>query len=83
MEDNTIRKIKYLDHENVIVFDSELFDGAIIDVFNDNNLIYGVYDYDTMLNILIKNQGMNLNDAEELINEISKKQGPIILFNTI
>lgn len=54
-----------LDYENLIVFENPDYDDAIIGVSHDDRVIY---DYDKMLEHLVKTEHMTVEDAVDFIS---------------
>lgn len=57
-------KLEYAGYEDVVVFESYSYDDALIGVSIDNR---AVYNFDLMVEWLIKNEGFTCEDAVEWI----------------
>lgn len=68
------------EYEDVVIFKDASYDDALIGVSSDNRAIY---DYDMMVEWLIKNDGMTYEEAMEWIDYNTLNSGdrcPIIMF---
>ena len=66
-------------YENVVVYENPSYDGALIGVDACNR---AVYDFDLMVDWLVKTEGMDEDEAAEFIeyNIISGEKAPIVVY---
>ena len=73
-----------MDYENLIIFENPDYDEAIIGVSHDDRVIY---DYDKMIEHLIKHDNMSIEEAADFISYDSIRslsyvgpEAPIVMF---
>ena len=73
-----------VDYENLIIFENPDYDEAIIGVSHDDRVIY---DYDKMIEHLIKHDNMSIEEAADFISYDSIRslsyvgpEAPIVMF---
>ena len=58
-------RLEYAGYEDVVIFTDYSYDDALIGVTNDNR---AVYDYEKMIDWLVKNQDFTVEDAYDWID---------------
>ena len=77
----TQRTISIFGYDDVITFEIETLDSAIVDVFDDDGTYYAIYDYDLMLKSLVEYEGIDIYEATDVIEDILMLDGPIVLID--
>lgn len=72
----------YEEADEVIIFENPEYDDAVIGISQDDRL---VYDYELMIECLVKNEGMTYEDAADFISYNSSfsvgGREPIIMYH--